>query len=55
MFFSRKVLLSVSSYFPLAEASHDMELAYESVCVHTLLNVNNQDLNKTSVSRLSED
>ncbi len=36
---------------PLAEASHDMELADGSACAHTLLTVTNQDFNKTGVSR----
>ncbi len=39
-FLTKKMFLLVLSYFPLMEASNDMELAYGSVCAHTLLNVN---------------
>ncbi len=51
MFFSQEVFVPVLSYFSLAEASHDVKLAYRSVRAHTLLSVNNQSFRKTSFSR----
>ncbi len=38
--FHRRVFVGVVSFFPLAETSYEMELAYRSVRAHTLLNVN---------------
>ncbi len=51
VFFPQKVFVLVFFFFPLVGASHDTELAHRSVRAHTLLNVNNQDFSKTSVSR----
>ncbi len=38
-------------YFSPVQASHDAELAYGSVRAYMLLNVNNQNFSKTSISR----